>query len=458
MRSLYSKFLLYTLLIMLGSTVIGFLIVNTYYHLQMKEENDQKNMAIALEIVEFIETGGDFDLNGYLQSIGDVGYQLYVVDENKIGEFYGGEFKDKNIADSTVERVLRGEVYHGMRDIPQETFFTGFFSDELTNTVGVPFTYEGKSYALFMRPDIRLLFQEVHTLTATLLLIMGILSLVAMLIVAKMMISPLREMMEATKRISEENYHEKLEISRRDEIGKLAESFNKMTDQLMLNDQSRKEFISNVSHDFQSPLQNIAGYAELLGNSDLSEQDRKSYTDVITSETNRLSSLTKQLLLLTTLDQLHVLQKKEFSLTDQLKDCAATYRWQLDKKGISLSLNLEDVKYLGDEAWLVNVWDNLLTNAIKYNKPNGEIQVELIENNQEVTVSISDTGIGIHEEEKEKIFHRFYRADESRTAEIEGTGLGLAIVYDVIKHHGGRIELQSEPGKGSTFIVHLPKL
>lgn len=457
MKSLYGKFLFMTAMIMVFSTIAGFLVTNTYYHRVIKERNDTKNVQIAETIVRHIEESPDMDLSNYLETIGDIGYQLYVVDEAGKDYFYGGEYRAKNLEQPAVKKVLAGDVYHGMRDFPRETFMTGFFANEMTNTIGVPFKFHDRQYAMFMRPDIKLLFSEVHTIMAGMIVVVAILSLLAMLFVAKMLIIPITQLTEATKRIANEKYDTQLKIDRRDEIGQLAASFNKMAGQLQENDHIRKEFISNVSHDFQSPLLNIKGYAGLLKSPDVPVGERAEYAGIIEAETNRLSNLTRQLLLLTSLDQSsRMVEFKEYRLDDQMKACVNKYRWWLEERGINVSMILEPVVYKGDESLLENVWDNLLSNAIKYNKPEGEITIELSRNDGAVQIKIQDSGIGMSESELKQIFERFYRADASRTK--EGTGLGLSIVKQIIELHKGEIMVDSNPGEGTTFTIDLPQM
>ncbi|MEK4027240.1 HAMP domain-containing sensor histidine kinase [Pseudobacillus sp. FSL P4-0506] len=446
-----------TALIMIFSTVSGFLITNTYYHRVVKERNDKKNVEIAKTIVKHIEETPQLNLNEYLQTISDIGYQLYVVDASGSESFYDGKYRVKNLDKSAVKQVLAGRIYHGMRDFPRETFVTGFFANELSNTIGVPFKYESRRYALFIRPDIKLLFSEVHTLMGGLVIATALLSLLAMLLVAKMLIVPITQLTAATKRIADEKYDMQLNIDRKDEIGQLAASFNTMTEQLQENDNIRKEFISNVSHDFQSPLLNIQGYAGLLEADNLADEERKNYAGIIQSETNRLSKLTRQLLLLTSLDQSSRMVKfKDYRLDEQLKACINKYRWWLEEENIHLHLRMEPTMYRGDEALFENVWDNLLTNAIKYNLPEGEIHIALERQDDYTEVTIQDTGIGISETEQAQLFHRFYRADASRTK--EGTGLGLSIVKQIIELHKGEIHVASAPGQGTSFTIKLPNL
>ena len=459
MRSLYGKFIAFTIGIMITSALIAFLAVNTYYHQQLKGQNDEKNMTIAKSIASFIESDEKLDLKNYLETQSAVGYKLYVVNEQRKATMYGEAFRVENLSDKVIDQVLSGEVYHGMGNLPSETFVTGFFSNELANTVGVPFESNGETYALFLRPDIKMLFTEVHYILGGMVLIMAIISLLAMLVVAKMLIDPITELTAATKKVGEEQFSGTLDINRRDEIGQLAKSFQLMTIKLSENDRIRKEFISDVSHDFQSPLLNIKGYAELLLNDNLTDDSRKSYTTVIQSETERLSSLTKQLLLLTSLDQLaSPLEKKTFDLDMQLKETVRKFRWLLEEKEMTLEMDIEDVRFTGDPAFLEKVWENLLSNALKYTANGGEIEVVLTEEPGHVKVLVKDHGIGMDEEELGRIFDRFYRADNSRTQETGGTGLGLSIVQQVVKLHGGAIDVISQKGEGTTFIVVLPKL
>ncbi|XRD25268.1 HAMP domain-containing protein [Lysinibacillus fusiformis] len=221
MKTLYSKFVMTTLLVMFGSLCIGFLATNTYYHQVVKEKNDTKNVVIAQGIAQYIETAKPEDLNNYFMTLGEIGYQIYVT-AGEEGHFFGGDYRDKNLSESVVKHVLNGEVYHGMRDFPKETFVTGFFANELINTIGVPFTYENKSYALFVRPDIRLLFSEVHTLLGGLMLVMIVLSLLAMLLFAKALIRPITKLTAATQQLAHEKFDTVLDIDRNDELGTIS--------------------------------------------------------------------------------------------------------------------------------------------------------------------------------------------------------------------------------------------
>lgn len=457
MKSLYSKFLLATILIMIFSSLAGFLLTNTYYHQVTKSKNDAKNVTIAQSVIQHINEVQDLNLDHYLQTLGDVGYQIYLVNENGDSKFYGGDYRVKDLTDSTVQQVLNGKIYHGMRDFPKETFVTGFFANHLSNTVGVSFQYHHKRYAMFLRPDIKLLFNEVHTIMGGWTIFMGLISLAAMLLFAKLLIKPITELTEATKRIANERFDTPLKIESKDEIGQLATSFNTMMGQLQENDQIRKEFISNVSHDFQSPLLNIQGYAGLLVSENITDEERRDYVSIIQSETHRLSTLTKQLLLLTSLDQSsRKMERKIYALDEQMKRTIQKYRWWLEEEGINLSMTLEPTLINADAGLLENVWENLLTNAIKYNKENGDIQVVLTSTDQEVTVQIQDTGIGMSDTTKEQSFQRFFRADDSRTK--DGTGLGLAIVEQIVKIHGGNIQVETQLGIGTVFTIILPKL
>ncbi|OKL37847.1 sensor histidine kinase [Domibacillus mangrovi] len=457
MKSLYGKFMLTTALIMLLSSIGGFLLTNSYYHRVMKERNDEKNVEIAETIVAHIEQAPQLDLANYLTTIGGIGYQLYVVDELGKEFFYGGEYRVKDLDNSSVKRVLGGNIYHGMKNFPRETFVTGFFANEMSNTIGVPFKYDNKQYALFIRPDINLLFSEVHTIMGGLIIATALLSLLAMLVVAKMLIVPITQLTVATKRITNENYDMQLKIDRQDEIGQLAASFNTMMGRLQENDKMRKEFISNVSHDFQSPLLNIQGYAGLIKSANVSAEERERYADIIQSETNRLSKLTRQLLLITSLDQSsRIMKYQNYRLDEQLKACVNKYRWRLEVEHINLCMTMEPTIYRGDAALFENVWDNLITNAIKYNRLEGEIHITLEVKDHYIEVIVQNTGIGISESEQMQLFDRFYRADASRTR--EGTGLGLSIVKQIVELHKGEIHVTSVPNEETTFTIKLPQL
>ncbi|WP_313894343.1 HAMP domain-containing sensor histidine kinase [Psychrobacillus sp.] len=459
MRTLYSKFVWMTLLIMFISGTSGFIIVNTFYHQNLKEKNDTKNVLVAQSIVGFIESSNETSLDPLLRAIGETGYQIYVVSEEGERRAFGGPFRLQEISQSIVDKVLDGEIYHGMREFPKETFLTGYFSNELTNTVGVPFSFEDKKYALFQRPNIKFLFNEIHLLLGGLAAAMVVISIISMLIVAKKMIDPLAKLTKATYKIANEDFQVPIPVYQRDEIGQLADSFRNMAKQLEASDQYKNEFISRVSHDFQTPLLNIQGYATLLENEQLSMSDKLKYTAIIQKEAKRLSSVTKQLLLLTSFDQSNNRAKKEvFRLDEQLKQVIQKFRWLLDEKGISISMQLKETEIQGDTELLEYVWENLISNAIKYNHSPGEIQVKMEDAEAYIKVIIQDTGIGKKDTNYEQWTERFYREDSARSTQVEGSGLGLSIVKEVVVSHSGMLSFENVEPHGTKVIVQLNKL
>lgn len=457
MKSLYIKFVVVTIGIMLFSSVLAFALSNVYYQHNLKPENDAKITKIAESITSFAESHPEIGLKDYLDQTSSIGYQIYLVNNEGKETFFGAAYRETDISVSVVDSVLEGETYHGILHFPSKLFVTGFFANELTNTIGVALEHNGENYAIFIRPDIKLLFNEMHFLMAWMLILTIIFSMLLVVFSTKYLINPIRKLKEATNVVAKGQYTIKLNTSRNDELGDLAKSFSDMALKLLRTDEQRKEFIANVSHDIQSPLSNIKGYTDLLTKPSLSLAERQQYSAVISQEINRLSSLTKQLLLLSTLDQgSSILTKKRFALDEQIKQVIQNVQWSIQEKRIMLSYDLERVELYADPSLMYNVWDNLISNAIKYNRINGSIEIVLRQFGDYIQVYVKDSGIGMTEGEMVRIFDRFYRADSSRTRSIAGTGLGMSIVGSVISLHKGKVWIKDSSKKGTTIIVELP--
>lgn len=458
MKSLYVKFVATTIAIMLISGLLAFLFSNTYYQYKLKPQNDAKNTKIALEIAEYIKENDGINIQRYLNNVASLGYQLLLIDTFENETYFGAPFRETSLRNEMKQKVLDGEVYHGMLQFPKETFVTGFFANELSNTVGVPVEENGKRYALFLRPDIKLLFNEIHVLLAWLLAGTMLLSIGLVLVGTKFLVHPISKLTKATNKLSKGDFVVQLDIERNDEIGELATSFTRMVKHLESLDEMKTEFISNITHDIQSPLANLKGYVNLLEKNNLASEEKQHYVSTMYSEIDRLSRLTKQLLLLASLDQNEgLVNKKCFNVSEQLKEVLHRYQWMLNERGIMLSYSLPDVFINGDPSLLTNVWENVLTNAIKYNKENGTIELSVREIGDMIEMEIQDTGIGFKEHEIDRAFERFYRVDESRTSSVEGTGLGLSIAQSIVKLHGGSIQIKSVVDEGTTVNIHLPK-
>ncbi len=456
MRTLYIRIVVVTLLIMATSSVIAFIGSNIYYQLILKPANDEKNTEIARDVVELFH---DASMNEsvFFEKTAKLSYQFYVTDGKGKGRFYGEGFRDQTLSREVIKSVVDGTTYHGMADYPSTTFVTGFFSNELSNSIGVPIEINGKPHALFMRPNVVQQFNEIHILLSVLLLLTIVLSMLIVFFSTRYLVKPIRELTVATKRIAGGDYSIQLKENRKDEIGTLAKSFTSMSRQLMQVENMRQEFVSNVSHEIQTPLSSLKGYANLLRSPSLSKEDQEYYTKVIESESTRLSKLSKQLLTLAALDkESGVIQSEPVDLTKMLQALTVQTRWLWEGKDLSVSLEADEVECIGHEELLYQAFENLLTNSIKYTPREGEINMSLYKGHKGITFIIQDTGVGIPPEHMDKIFERFYKVDESRSHERDSSGLGLSIVQNIINLHHGEIHVESNLNVGTTFTVRLP--
>ncbi|MDR1915106.1 MAG: HAMP domain-containing histidine kinase [Synergistaceae bacterium] len=242
-------------------------------------------------------------------------------------------------------------------------------------------------------------------------------------------------------------------------FGEIVDSINKMALELGTMENLRQDFISNVSHEMQSPLTSIRGFAALLKNDDISTEQKNHYIEIIETESHRLSSLSDNLLKLSSLESgREQTSKSEYRLDRQIENVALMLEPQWMEKELNVEAELERVTLRADENLMLEVWINLLHNAVKFTQPGGTIKIILREEDGEICCRISDTGVGIAPQDQMRIFERFYKADKARSRSLGGNGLGLSIVKEIVRMHDGRIEVESEPQKGTTFRVCLPRL
>jgi two-component system phosphate regulon sensor histidine kinase PhoR len=220
----------------------------------------------------------------------------------------------------------------------------------------------------------------------------------------------------------------------------------------------RREFSANVSHELKTPLQSILGYAEIMKNGLVKDEDKQRFLERIHAEAGNMIELIQNIMELSRLDENKTLD--EFEDVDLLKlaqSVTLRLKHKAQTKGVTLNVSGSSACVCGVQSILSEVLYNLVDNSIKYNKDNGKVDVKVQDASEEVTVSVSDTGIGIGAADRERVFERFYRADKSHSKEIGGTGLGLSIVKHGVLFHKGRVELESEPGIGTTITFVLPK-
>ncbi|PWW02931.1 signal transduction histidine kinase [Paenibacillus cellulosilyticus] len=459
MKSLYFRVFLITIAVILVSSTLGFLASNIYYHLKLKPYNDEKLTGIAEQMKQYIESEPE-QMDKYLRNAASLGYEIYVTDEQGNSQFYGSNFRERDLDQQAVDLVFGGEVYHGVAQFPNKPFISGFFENRLSNTIGLLVQFPTTKYALFMRPDVLLQFGELRTFFALVGLLTVIISILIFLISTRYLVKPITRLSDATKRISQGHYNLRLPTRRRDEIGQLASHFMTMSRELDRVDQARQQFVSNVSHEIQSPLTSIQGFAQILAKHELSTAERAHYISVIEAESRHLSMLSKQLLMLSSLEQGEdALNKQRIVLHTHVRQAVQVLQWQLEEKELLLKLSIPPTATIyGDEVLFMQVWMNLIANAVSHIPTGRSIEIVAEQTASHTVIIVADTGDGIAPEHLPFLFDRFYRVDRARERTSGRTGLGLAIVKKIVQLHDGQIDVSSSRETGTTFTVTLPNL
>lgn len=315
----------------------------------------------------------------------------------------------------------------------------------------------GQEYYIYVQKDIS---GQKSAIANSAILILGCVFLtgsIVFLVIADIIVKPLTRLTNAIKELSNGNYNVRVDNVGQDEISKLNQGFNQMARQLAKQDETRQKFISDISHEFQTPLTSIQGFANILKEEDLPKEQRVKYANIILYNSKRLSSLAKNMLQLTLLDREEIeLELTKYSLVEQMNRVISTQENQAMEKNIEIVFEMpkKEIFIEGDEQRLEQVWTNIISNAIKYTNEGGLITITMKKNSKDIEISIEDTGIGMSKEVVSHIFERFYREDKARN--VEGNGLGLAIVKSIVDLHHGKIDILSQVDVGTNFIVRLP--
>ncbi|MBR2929906.1 MAG: HAMP domain-containing histidine kinase [Clostridia bacterium] len=323
--------------------------------------------------------------------------------------------------------------------------------------------------ALIMASGIVLLIQHLQgeevviDIKLTLLMVIGISAIMgygfSVLLGSTVLMKPINALVNGMNRLAGGDFSARLELKgifKNIEIAKeITTSFNRMAEELGNTELLRSDFVNNFSHEFKTPIVSIAGFADLLKNEDLPEEDRRHYLSIITTESRRLASLATNILNLTKIENQTILTGvSEFNLSEQLRSVVLLLESKWAFKGVIPMLDIdEEIEISANEQLLKEVWLNLLDNAIKFSPECGEIGISIEQSISRITVHISNEGEPIPDDVKEKIFTKFYQADVSHSG--EGSGVGLAVVKRVVELHRGAVSVRSADGR-NVFSVSLP--
>ncbi len=293
------------------------------------------------------------------------------------------------------------------------------------------------------------------------LFLMGAVLASAFLFIYALNVIPMKKLCRAAKSFSINQYNPPIELHTRDEYEDLANALNMIGKDLSTFDEYQRAFISNISHDFRSPLTSIRGYAQAMLDGTIPYEAQEKYLNIILAETDRLTNLTSNLLELNSFNRENVLLDiSNFDIHQTIVRVIDTLEGTASKKGISFVLGFPTSKELivnADEGKIHQVLYNLIDNAVKFSNNDGEVRIGTQKKGDRIFVSVKDFGIGIPKESVGKVFDRFYKSDISRGKDKKGTGLGLSISKEIIRSHNQTINVVSTEGVGTEFIFTLKK-
>ncbi len=373
-----------------------------------------------------------------------------VLPSEEIDFLYG-----EKITEETLKTVLQREIpiYRGT--------LSGYFTDTQM-IIGYPIivgeNVVGAAFVSAPMDDVNKTIKDMIVMTLLTLTVSAVVAFIMVYAMSMTITKPILKMNEHAKVIASGDFEKRLYVKSNDEVGQLAESFNNMAESLQNQEETRRAFISNISHDLRSPLTSMTGFLKAILDGTVPPEKQNHYLAIVLDESERLSNLANDLLDLNKIRTLDIeLDISRFDLNELIRKTVLMFENRVTEKNINMVVNFaNNTDYVrADYDKIQRVVYNLMDNAVKFSRENGEISVETTDVDGAISVSVKDNGIGIKKEDQKKIFDRFYKGDTSRGEYTKGSGLGLSIVREFIKAHGGQLRVISELDKGSEFIFTL---
>lgn len=472
-RSLYTKLVLIMMLIILSLTsVVGAFLMSEIRAFYLEDFYAQ--MKSLFENSEFMDTlykaADDEDavalLNERVQVYsGQLGIDsrsrdYYILDGNTGAPFLDAGSGSETELNATANILMAITGSEGDQSDRNAAFMD----------VAIPVSGESGRFIIYVIDNKSAVYSLSNSLFEIILkaMLIGLAISVALsLLLAKTIVTPIQQLTVAAEKVAAGDFSRKPDSDANDEIGILTHTFNEMAGQLERNiddlrrsETMRREFVANVSHELRTPITSIRTYAETLQDSTgISADMTGEFLSVIVNESDRMTKIVQDLLTLSKFDAgSYEFRFERFSIEKSLRDVYNAMHLEAHRYGHTFTLDLktELPEIVGDRARIEQVLMNLVSNAIKYTRNDGNIRLIASCRDNSLKIVVKDNGVGIPEEDIPKIFDRFYRVDKARSRESGGTGLGLSIVHEIVTRHKGKISLTSKLGKGSEFTVLLP--
>ncbi len=465
-KSLFTRlFITYVGIIIISLGIIAMFLPSVLESYFMKQKEDvmknqgqkvarQLGVAFYTGIIGIDRLQSEFSLlEGYADSIWLIDKEGGLVAVSGDGE----NIEDVVIAKSELEEMFNGET------IVIENRFNDIFSRS-TLTVGCPIwlgeTVVGGLLVHTSIPEIKESIKDVYTVFIIAILISVGIAFILLYFMAKRIVKPLKDMTEASKVIASGDFKKRIEIKSNDEIGQLAANFNEMAEGLDKMEDYRSRFIANISHDLRSPITSIQGFLNAILDGTIPPEKQEKYLHTVLDETYRLTKLTNDILELSKIENSEiVLNKENYDINEMIRNIVLKFETRVMDKKINMN-----VVFVHESSWVYadaqkieRIIYNLIDNAVKFTGENGIITIKTEDIDDKIYITVSDTGIGLADDEAKHIFERFYKADSSRGMDKKGMGLGLSIVKEIIKAHEEAITVDSKKGEGTSFRFSLTK-
>lgn len=449
--------------------LIGFLIIATFtYHLTFDfiEKHEAANLYR-----ESAQISSSYAANYFSRSmtLEEIQTQLKTISNYLSGEIWIVDPKGTIILNTSDTDVSEPETVipdfdmtdFGNRYYRVGTFYGHFSSETLSVFSPITVNYKVRGYVIIHKPVSSLVnyANGLASISYQTLVLLFLAAFVVLILFTYVVYIPIRKITRGAAQYAAGNFDARINVSSNDEIGYLAASLNYMANELNTLEEDQRKFVSNVSHDFRSPLTSIKGYVEAMQDGTIPPEMQDKYLGIILFETERLNKLTKSLLELNKYGSHGImLDITDFDINYTIRMTVQTFEGICKEKRISFNLILtgEKLYVSADMSKIQQVLYNLIDNAVKFSTTDSAITVETTEKNERIFVSVKDSGIGIPKDSIKKIWERFYKTDLSRGKDKKGTGLGLSIVKEIIQAHGENINCISTEGVGTEFIFTLP--